>query len=109
MIRQAGHGRRADVWSLGCTLIEMCTGRPPWPRFDNHMAALFHIATATEPPEPPPGLSPAAQDFLARCMRLDPEKRATSEELLSHPFLRVEPWEEEQERALEAEAEAAEQ
>lgn len=48
MIKQSGHGRSADVWSVGATLIEMCTARYPWPPFSNNMAAMYHVATATE-------------------------------------------------------------
>lgn len=48
MIKQTGHGRSADVWSLGATMIEMYTARYPWPPFTNNMAAMYHVATATE-------------------------------------------------------------
>lgn len=48
MIKQTGHGRSADVWSLGATMIEMYTARYPWPPFSNNIAAMYHVATATE-------------------------------------------------------------
>jgi serine/threonine protein kinase len=62
-------GRRADVWSLGCTVLEMLTGQHPWPDLDNRWAAMFAIARSAEGPPRPAGISATALDFLDQCLQ----------------------------------------
>jgi mitogen-activated protein kinase kinase kinase 17/18 len=86
--RGEAQGKAADVWALGCTVIEMATGAAPWPRrFADPVAALHHVARSGEAPEPPAWLSAEGKDFLARCLVRDPAKRWTAERLLQHPFV----------------------
>nr|CAD1839182.1 unnamed protein product [Ananas comosus var. bracteatus] len=77
----------ADVWALGCTVIEMATGGVPWPDLYDPIAALHHIAFSSDVPEFPRWMSEEGKDFLSRCLRRDPEERWTAEQLLQHPFV----------------------
>lgn len=63
-------GRKADIWSLGCTVLEMLSGKHPWPDIDNQFAVMLAIHNATQGPPRPPGLSPLANDFLDHCFRV---------------------------------------
>jgi mitogen-activated protein kinase kinase kinase len=87
VVRQTGHGRKADIWSVGATVLEMATAKHPWPEFENNFSALFHVATADAPPPVPDGVTVPVRGFLACCFKMDPDDRATAEELLAHSFL----------------------
>jgi len=87
VLRGDNYGRSCDIWSLGCLIIEMATGKPPWGASDvsNHLALIFRIACAHEPPNVPETLSPALKDLTLRCLELDPNLRPSARELLLHP------------------------
>ncbi|CAD7702839.1 unnamed protein product [Ostreobium quekettii] len=87
VIKQTGHGRQADIWSVGCTVIEMATGKPPWSEFTNNVTVMFHIASAKGPPTIPETLSLEAQDFLRMCFHRNPKERPNATRLLKHPFV----------------------
>jgi len=87
VIRQTGHGLSADIWSVGCTVIEMATGKPPWSQQFQEVAALFHIGTTKSHPPIPDHISPEAKDFLLKCLKKEPNLRPTAAELLQHPFV----------------------
>jgi hypothetical protein len=59
----------ADVWALGCTVLEMATGRAPWSAMDGDaLAAMHRIGYSDAVPEVPQWLSAEAKDFLAMCL-----------------------------------------
>ncbi|XP_021810037.1 mitogen-activated protein kinase kinase kinase 1-like [Prunus avium] len=83
--KHQGYGLPADIWSLGCTVLEMLTRRVPYPNLE-WMQALFKIGKG-EPPPVPDSLSKDAQDFIHRCLQVNPANRPTAAQLLNHPFL----------------------
>ncbi|KAG8954159.1 Suppressor of Sensor Kinase (SLN1) [Tulasnella sp. 424] len=78
-----------DIWSMGCVVLEMVTGRKPWSNLDNEWAIMFHIGIATQhPPLPEPGqLSSMGIDFIRQCLSIDGMKRPTAVELYEHPWM----------------------
>ncbi|CAM8993274.1 unnamed protein product [Rhodiola kirilowii] len=90
VIVQTGHSFSADIWSVGCTVIEMATGKPPWSEQYQEVAALFHIGTTKSHPPIPEHLSSEAKDFLLRCLQKEPHLRASAADLLQHPFVTAE-------------------
>ncbi|KAJ0237724.1 Mitogen-activated protein kinase kinase kinase 2 [Hirschfeldia incana] len=87
VILQTGHSFSADIWSVGCTVIEMVTGKAPWSQQYKEVAAIFFIGTTKSHPPIPDTLSADAKDFLLKCLQEEPKMRPTASELLKHPFL----------------------
>jgi len=71
--------------SVGCTVIELLEGRPPYHKLDP-MPALFRIVNDEHPPLPE-GASPAVRDFLLQCFQKDPNFRVSARKLLKHPWI----------------------
>jgi serine/threonine-protein kinase len=66
--------RRADVWSLGVTLLELCTGILPF-QAENEVAALMKLVSNAEPEVDYHALPPAVAKVVARALRRRPEER----------------------------------
>jgi len=79
--------KKADVWSLACTTLEMTTGKPPWSQFQNSVTILYHIACQDTLPEYPKGASVELLTFLNVCLQRDPSRRPDITSLLLHSFV----------------------
>ncbi|KAH0622433.1 hypothetical protein JD844_024736 [Phrynosoma platyrhinos] len=83
-----GHGRAADIWSLGCVVIEMVTGKRPWHEFEHNFQIMYRVGMGHKPPIPEK-ISPEGKDFLSHCLESDPKMRWTASQLFDHPFVKV--------------------
>ncbi|XP_015218415.2 mitogen-activated protein kinase kinase kinase 4 isoform X2 [Lepisosteus oculatus] len=83
-----GHGRAADIWSLGCVLIEMVTGKRPWHEYEHNFQIMYKVGMGHKPPIPEK-LSTEGKDFLSHCLESEPKQRWTASALLDHPFVKV--------------------
>eukprot|EP00397_Hematodinium_sp_SG-2012_P003970 GEMP01003980.1.p1 GENE.GEMP01003980.1~~GEMP01003980.1.p1 ORF type:complete len:1021 (+),score=165.69 GEMP01003980.1:109-3171(+) len=74
-----------DIWSVGCTVIEMVSGSPPY--FDlQPFPALFRIANDPHPPLPE-GSSTLLNEFFLLCFQRDLTKRPSATKLLGHTWI----------------------
>lgn len=85
MIEGRPYGKSVDVWSLGCTVLELATGRRPYHDLKAHQA-LFKMVSDRMPPIADT-LSPVCRDFLKTCWVWKPEQRPYPTHLRRHPFL----------------------
>ncbi|CAK9858316.1 unnamed protein product [Sphagnum jensenii] len=83
------YGIAADIWSLGCTVLEMVMGKPPLSDLEWH-EVLWKVGNGEGPPIPE-NLSCDLKDFVKQCLEVDVKRRATVDTLLTHPLVCSEP------------------
>ncbi|XP_022880658.1 mitogen-activated protein kinase kinase kinase 3-like [Olea europaea var. sylvestris] len=81
-----GYSLAVDIWSLGCTVLEMATSKPPWSQYEG-VAAIFKIGNSKDMPVIPDHLSDDAKSFIRLCLQREPSARPTASQLLEHPFV----------------------
>ncbi|CAO3621895.1 unnamed protein product [Cunninghamella blakesleeana] len=86
VIELKGASTKSDIWSLGCTLIELVSGKPPYSNLVA-MSAMFRIVEDEYPPLPK-NISEEMKSFLLCCFQKNPDNRPTATQLKSHIWLR---------------------
>jgi mitogen-activated protein kinase kinase kinase len=103
VVKQTSHTHKADIWSVGCLVVEMLTGEHPWAQL-TQMQAIFKVCHtrcldnssndhlllqigSSAKPTIPSDISADAQDFLQKTFDLDYEARPDAGELLQHTWI----------------------
>ncbi|KAF2964976.1 hypothetical protein GQX73_g8602 [Xylaria multiplex] len=85
VVKQTSYTRKADIWSLGCLVVEMMTGQHPFPDC-SQLQAIFKIGGGKAAPTIPDNASAEAVEFLSRTFEIDHNLRPSADDL------RLSPW-----------------
>uniref|UniRef100_A0A2A4J6R7 mitogen-activated protein kinase kinase n=1 Tax=Heliothis virescens TaxID=7102 RepID=A0A2A4J6R7_HELVI len=79
---------RADVWSLGISLVELATGVFPYRDCQNDFEVLTRVIE-DDPPKLPDtdDFSPEFKSFVSQCLTKNYRQRPKYAKLLEHPFV----------------------
>jgi len=88
LVKEKRYDYGVDIWALGCTVVEMLSGKPVWPRMDVP-GYLYTIGDSQDLPQIPSSISDDAKHFLGKCLVRNAAQRWSADELLEHPFLSV--------------------
>ena len=90
IICQKEYNQSVDVWSLGCTVIEMMTGNPPFAHMCENQMDYLRLITGDNPRlifPPECKEDKDLHDMLQRCLTQNPASRPSAMQLLLHDFI----------------------
>jgi serine/threonine protein kinase len=87
VVLRQGHSLSADIWSLGCLVIEMVTGSPPWSNYSKASKEVLNLIATPGNLPLIPDCSPAMRKFIRLCLQREPSMRPTASALMKHPMI----------------------
>jgi mitogen-activated protein kinase kinase 4 len=86
---RGGYDVRSDVWSLGITLVEVSTGRFPYPRWSSVFEQLCQVVQGDPPRlQISNNFSPHFVNFVNTCLIKEENQRPKYNKLLEHSFIK---------------------
>ncbi|KAJ1719504.1 mitogen-activated protein kinase kinase kinase [Coemansia erecta] len=85
--RRAQYTAAADIWSLGCVVVQMWAGRPPWDDLQEPQV-FFRLGRGDAPPIPDDLTEPGIE-FCRDCFKPEPRERWSAARLATLPFASV--------------------
>ena len=89
IVKDERYSKSVDMWALGCVLYTLLCGFPPF--YDESIQVLTEKVARGQYTFLSPwwdDISKSAQDLVSHLLTVDPEKRYTIKEFLSHPWIR---------------------
>ena len=86
ILKRQPYGRKVDIWSLGCVIIEMGSGMHPWHDITTYSNLCLAMAQQRIPMIPE-NLSEDCKDLVRLCLDYDKKHRPNISMVLKHPFL----------------------
>jgi len=95
VMESKGHNHKADIWSLGITLLELGFGKPPYAN-QRPMKIIMNITEKAPPTVESYNEEERHQDvlhkdfhkFVKACLKRDPTKRPKAKELIKYNFIK---------------------
>jgi serine/threonine kinase 4 len=87
VLSNSEYNKKTDIWSLGITCIEMAEGDPPYSSIHPYRAMFVIRKKPAQELTQPEKWSMEFQNFVKKCLTVDPKRRPSAKELLLDPFL----------------------
>ncbi|KAH9495667.1 Serine/threonine-protein kinase 26 [Bulinus truncatus] len=81
------YDEKADIWSVGCTVIQMTTGRIPFDSLKFNDINKMLLEKKKRPDYDIADCSSDLKGFWGQCFNFDPDKRPDAYDLAKHQFL----------------------